>query len=46
MFCISNATEVIVVELIRKSPEPPVPPKPDVLYSRGRFVDMLSWTVG
>jgi hypothetical protein len=31
---------------IRKSPEPPVPAKPNVLYSRERFVDMVCWTVG
>ena len=23
-----------------------VPAKPNMLYSRGRFVDMVSWTVG
>ena len=31
---------------IRKSSELPVPAKPNVLYSRGRFVDMVCWTVG
>ena len=28
------------------SPQPPVPAKPNTLYSRGRFVDMVCWTVG
>ena len=31
---------------IRKAPKPPVPAKPNVLYSRGKFVDMVCWTVG
>ena len=27
------------------SPLPPVPAKPNILYSSGRFVDMVCWTV-
>ena len=30
----------------RKYPQPPVPAKPNMLYSRERFVDMVCWTVG
>ena len=26
--------------------KPPVPAKPNILYSRGKFVDMVCWTVG
>ena len=28
------------------SPSPPVPAKPNILYSRGMFVDIVCWTVG
>ena len=28
------------------SPLPPVPAKPNTLYSRGSFVDNVCWTVG
>ena len=28
------------------SPSPPVPAKPNKLYSRGSFVDIVCWTVG
>ena len=31
---------------VRKSPKPPVPAKPNVLYSRVRFIDIVCWTVG
>ena len=43
-----NVTRVYIwrQNIIRKSPKPPVPAKPNVLYSRGRFVDMVCWTVG
>ena len=26
--------------------QPPVPAKPNILYIRGKFVDMVCWTVG
>ena len=28
------------------SSSPPVPAKPNILYSRGSFVDIVCWTVG
>ena len=30
----------------KESPSPPVPAKPNILYSRGSFVDIVCWTVG
>ena len=30
----------------KESPSPPVPAKSNILYIRGRFVDIVSWTVG
>ena len=30
----------------KASPSPPVPAKPNTLYSRGRFVYIVCWTVG
>ena len=38
---------LIITYLVHKgSPSPPVPAKPNILYSRGSFVDIVCWTVG
>ena len=30
----------------KEPPSPPVPAKPNILYIRGMFVDIVCWTVG
>ena len=32
--------------LHKESPSPPVPAKPNILYIKGMFVDIVCWTVG
>ena len=48
-FCQTNLESDSTTSLqctIRKFPEPPVPAKPNILYNRGMFVDIVCWTVG
>ena len=44
--CMRERQAEMLMPDIRDPPSPPVPAKPNMLYSRGSFVDIVCWTVG